>query len=688
MGKAPDTEIDFYINTPLTGTSSPIFQTLEQRATYWNNSRVAHTTGNLYVRRTTGTLKVAIKDLAGVSYARITEISWINKNYENHEFFARVADFNIVSNGVVEFLFEVDLPQTWMHYAQFYSSPIDREGLTEAEYAAAVANPWTNDILEMLTPEPDLPVARELEESYLMPKSNVGIDGWVNGILPGAADNGKAGLLAQWPEVNTAVGDKLGSDSAIVIAMNMFPMRNSPFPVENSPVDWEELFPFGTVSWITPNFSMGGGVQRRRATGGPHYLMGIRLDGKAHRGGDIAAPLIDNALESPDKSVSHIMAVLAKNNLVHQIVSGPSIIPNEMCFANLTWQGDPSFVPGESTILGRKIIAAPTGEYEDHGHPKLNRAPFRYLRVKGPDGQEVALTRERFVYPTSPLFIFYSDFDAEPTVNCLPMQYDGSDVNIDARLSFGAFPVMAISTDSYLAALGQMKQEALMGALRPSDNLRVAGVGDKDYMDGVISRTSSANNGFVAAITAGMAGASGGMKGATPNLATALSGSVWEAGHEYAGQRATADLQRTVEDNQLLKSASPGGSDADLPKGMLNNLKGAVVGTDYKPGNMGNSMLFKLSRMSFRIFDVQLRSVIIKAYADYFTKNGYTSGRLGVPKVIQGMRGGEMPRFEELDGQLVTYVKTSGLKVAGVPVEARRAIETMFDNGHRFIKGW
>ena len=712
MAKPPQTTIDFYVDTPITGSSSPVFQNAAQREAYWNARRVGTTGGNLYVRHTRGSVKVRI-DTIGAGYANVTELSWLNSNYENKEFFARVVDFEVVSNSVVEFFFEVDWFQTYMFDVLFYSSHIEREGLTEAEYDQAVANPWRNDILELLTPEPDLPIARELEESYKLPATNVTSAGTLTDSITSAGGvdrtpitgGGKAGLVTQWPALAVGPSPSIVSSNTVVIALSTFPMVGDPYDNTSGGFKFSDLTgpankSSANISWITPDNTRGGPTLVR-----PFYLIGFRMDRKVNIDFSRRGALI-NTVGSVQERLQRVMNLLARYDLSHMVVMGPVVVPTEIIDADINMQYMSGLTAAGQGGAGAVIVPAATGPYDSHGQPKLMRSPFRYVRVQAPDGSEISLMRERFLDPANPKLAVYSDFDGDPTLSAIPFQYDGSDIRIEQRLSYGAFPTLAYSTDGYLTQLGQMRQEALMGALKPSDAMRTSGAGDAAWMK---SRQDIAGfNGGIGAVfdpaniknaLTSMTGGSVGRNGTTwanasgSDVANFVGKNAAQAGNamsnamNYSSDRAAADLVAERETQQVLDYARSGKT-SDLPTGMLDNLRGAVLNTDFHAGNMANSLMMKFSRQGFKIFDVQLRDEYLELYANYFTLYGYASGRLGIPKIVQGMRGGVMPKFDLLDGQQVTYVKTNGIKIAGVPVSARVAIESMFNGGHRFIKGW
>ena len=734
MAKAPATNIDFYVSVPITGSSTVVFQNAAQQTAYWNARRVGSSTGNLYVRHTRGSVKVR-PDQIGVNYSSVTEISWRNTNYENREFFARVVDFEVVNNGTVEIFFEIDWFQTYMFDFDMWSSHIEREGLTEAEHALAVANPWRNDILELMTPEADLQVTRELEESYSIP-GNVSPAGRIAGAnmanLPLKFDavvsgGGVPGTVLTWPAIRGQAGvDAFGNgdehqpgplgECTIVIALSKFNMRDSPYTRINSsspgdantgPFKFSDLTgpvmgattgdpKFANLSWITPS-TRAGALQEKNGLR-PFYLIGIRMDGRVHISYDRSMGYGGASVwVNPKERLNRVMGILAEKNLTHMIAGGPWVVPNQILDSDPALTVTP-YGPNYGTFVGATIVDAPNAPYNNFGHSKLSRGPYRRYRVQGPDGAEVELSRERFAAPGSPKMLFFSSFDGDPSITCMPMGYDGRDADVYSRLTFQSFPVLNYSLDDALVALGQMRTEASMNALRPSDALRTAGAGDDAYMQGKedvagfvggLSEMVSPSN--IKSAFGAMSNAVGWKtpEGTAGDIGANLGQSLdrMSQNMNYASDRATADLVREREDQQLL-NYSRTGRRGDLPKGMLNNLKGTLVGSTHHPGNLGLSLLARMSRFNFNVFDVRLRSEYVELYAQYFTMYGYSSGRLGIPKVVQTMRGGDTVRFNALDGQLSTYCKTNGVKIAGVPVIARQYIEGVFDGGHRFIKGW
>ena len=115
--------------------------------------------GNLlsYVRRT-GEVKL---QLTTAQVAQCNYISFSNPAFEGIIFYASIADWEYVNNSTTRIRFAIDAWQTFWDEIKVEQGLVVREHLSQDEQTKAIANPYRNDIVKLLTAE-TLPVGDQL----------------------------------------------------------------------------------------------------------------------------------------------------------------------------------------------------------------------------------------------------------------------------------------------------------------------------------------------------------------------------------------------------------------------------------------------------------------------------------------------------------------------------------------------
>ena len=129
-------------------------------------------------------------------------------------------------------------------------------------------------------------------------------------------------------------------------------------------------------------------------------------------------------------------------------------------------------------------------------------------------------------------------------------------------------------------------------------------------------------------------------------------------------------------------------SRGDGSSAVFDSTKRAFVNDEYHAGSQSGYLPYSYGALNFVIELVTLNDDILKKYSDYLDIYGYKSLRNGVPHICNYITdGSNAPHFTTLDDETFTYVQTADMHVSGVQLKACVAIENLFNDGCRFLKG-
>lgn len=157
---APNSTVKFYSDIPIVTGRQIAFSTKANQTAYFNSKLVATYTPTTYVRPNE-ILKVDSGVVPYTTAMRINYLSFVNPDFENITWYAKVTSTNYTNNGCVEMTFALDLFQSFMNDIDFDTCIMEREQLSVSDYDKSVANPYDYDIIELQTDE-SLPVPNEV----------------------------------------------------------------------------------------------------------------------------------------------------------------------------------------------------------------------------------------------------------------------------------------------------------------------------------------------------------------------------------------------------------------------------------------------------------------------------------------------------------------------------------------------
>lgn len=153
---APGSTVKFYQDIPIITGRQMVFSSKANQTAYFNSKLVATYTPTTYLR-IDEILKIDTTILPFTTAMHVNYLSFVNPDFENITWYARITSSDYTNNGCVSFTYALDLFQTFLNDINFDTCVMDREQLSVTDYDKSVANPYDYDIIEMQTAE-ELPV--------------------------------------------------------------------------------------------------------------------------------------------------------------------------------------------------------------------------------------------------------------------------------------------------------------------------------------------------------------------------------------------------------------------------------------------------------------------------------------------------------------------------------------------------
>lgn len=665
----PDSVITLYNNVPITNQEQIAFKTLAQQTAYFATKIFRSKVNCSYVRRN-GRLK--IEDGMGLML-NCNYISFRNPSFENKTIYARVIDYEYINNTTVEIQYVIDWFQTFMFDVTYEDAVMDREHLSIADWNKVEANPYDRSVYEMFTPEP-LPVTKEMEKLYVIPSDGS------NELLPNTPLSSQDYAYTQLFTGNP--------DKAVCMLISDF---------DYSELQLSDLTDFwSNFDYIYTSGDFEG--QKSTATGK------FELNPTTHR-------IMPAPVSSTDSSIHYInSAVPHAYNICFMQYSENNTDKLQNVIDYMTLQGVTHCIIGiymMSSDFSTYLEASSGSGFNYKVHPvdqnvvnkKLLHSPYQYIRVETASGDSKEYYYEYFLSRDSGnnvSFRYIATVNGTPCVMLIPYQYktassvSGSGTifdlfgfdrkvgfNIDERIEFNAFPQIGYVTDAYLTYLsGQYTQNLQNRTINSEQNTTLDYYAKQagDFLGGVAKGAGQIGTGnyIGAAITAEQT-----MTGMMGNKAQ------MDAFRE-------ASVLRNLSGNDAQEIAT-----GDAISMAFKDAKAGFIADEYHPSNANGANLYYSEYgniESFKVTRVQLRDVFVQKYDAYFTHYGYSSSRIGVPRICNFManssNNAELPKFlTQTNGYSMTYVKTQSMNVNATMKPVSDFIEQMFNNGMRFIDG-
>ena len=694
----PQSTITLYKNVEIDNGEQLAFSNIENQRSYFNAKKAADNV-NCTVVRKTGTLRV---DIPGGILSQCNYLSFINPNFDNKTIYARIIDYEYINNECAEISYVIDYWQTWMFDVRFEDMYIDRECLSEEDWGKAQTNPYDPSIFEFRTDEP-LQVSKDLEPLNYEVGEDTDSDGYrLTRAIDDVVDvDGTMGVLIKFNNIDFANLDS-GTDQVSAKPSFLF-------------CQWLYLHVFtGANNFgffkITPEMysyiyaHQSDAPEYRQITGA--YMVGSAW--KERENNTRIYPLKSSNYE-PGCCIAYCPTIEDASRFVYFMtmwnnidgIIDMSIIPNNL----MVLCGIPSAYAGGSPYKPTQL--EPNLNVTNR---KLFRFPFSFLRVLSPNGDIKEYKYEYFKSMRNnenrqASLLALLDVTDRPVLILAPQGYKytglsnsyGADANVNEAIYFDQFPTMPITIDAWTAQIAATANYTI-------GNKTIDNAADLASADIHSDKWSQAIN-FAQGMFGGAGGAVSGAKGLAddPGLVggSGLGGAL-SVGSALAGtgslytsqgdmQLARKKFEAASERWQTAESALTDAGNSKIAE-QLRLTKPAYACDKYMPSNgIGVTNFNVLGYCDLVFMRVRLSDEILRIYDNYFTHYGYTSGRCGIPRIINYCNGStndsEVPHWLTVNGRPSTYIKTMDCKVIYSMVPVASYIKGMFDSGVRMIKG-
>lgn len=657
-----NSELRLYANTDITRDVQIAFKSKAGQSAYFAK-KLKYTMKPFYYIRRNGHIRVElpIADAMECDY-----MSFINPSFENKTFYAKILNVEYVSNKVTEITFGVDNFQTYMFDVKYGWANINREHLSQNDYVKSIKNPYDPTIYEFQTSE-NLPSSRELEKFYTPEGDSV----------------------MNFPDKNMDLFPDAKENSLSVF------LFISDFDVAEFPSIRDEFYEYFDFAVDSSGRLIHTYYQR--------LVDNIYFDTRIGRGYGIYQIEMSGNDNSGTKNLpgkTRLKAVinwLTAQGLDNNIIGMYSISTvSFLAYIALSF-ADKSKMQYITASFG------PGGLGLDIDSGKLALSPYRYIRVYNNEGDCKEYKYEKFLgminsdaaagNPGSVEFAFIPALDGSPMTSLCPVDYEKSGVieqeifNTEERIDCKQIPQVGYTTDAYLAFIAsQMNMNIATRTNNVSEQVN-QGI-DKAWVDtqnlyanGGLNSDSSGSDWWTAA-----KGIIGQSARSTWNGISNVIGSVGGGATDVASSIGNAPLA------DLRGESATWRSGFNYESRVLGPAKPAFVADEYHAGStngaIGTYIYNPRHPGIFTIQKVELKHTIMKAYDEFFRGYGYTSNRIGVPRICNYITGtGEQPHFSSFHGKEITYIKTSSMTVEYNLSNVCADIEAMFNSGIQLLKG-
>lgn len=691
----PNSVIKFYSGIKISANNEEQvgFSSRSNQTAYFEAHKVIEKTANTTIRRMTGEVKVQIP---GTTLAQCNYLSFINPSFDNKTFYCKIVDYEYVNNETATVSFAVDRFQTYMFDVTYDEMYIEREHLSQADYAKSVTNPYDPTILEFKTSE-SLPISTDIEKPYY----SFGDDNTYDGVYAGDAICNdydlprRLGLLLVFSDISPSNLDGTGG-----------PGTNAPTKVladalkdliydngdKKENLCWyrltKDLYEYLSAAYTSIN-------QFERGSLWEDTTLGDIWPGGASR---LVAPVnyiyIDSMGNSSETDtgydiLTNLIGWFTDNSLLDTIL-GLYAIPTGLMMYSATSFGAPI------------RVQMPTAKNQAVAHKKLDLFPFSYFRIIAPNGDVKELRIEDFKAAQDGNNVvdigLSMDIVEKPNLIVAPTNYKASgaapyqqttNMNVREGLIFSQFPIVPISIDNFRMQLASVTNQTVGNNTQMYDYdlaKRTGGIGST-LAGGLANQAAQSLSDFGQQMQKWVG---------SNKLTEAVIGAgqlINSAAGVEAAYRA-ADYNKVNLENEMRNDARnvmAGKTDGAIYQN-LQYTKPAYGANHYEPINGDGVLNYNNnSFVDILIMRVSINPTILAQMDRYFADYGYTSGRQGVGRVMKWIKGdnntANIPQWETRDNLQFTYIKTRDCKISGATIPVSNYIAAMFDAGVRIYNG-
>lgn len=627
----PNSQIKLYSDVEITDGLEIVFKSKAGQDAYFKSKLKASNVTCTYIKKT-GKCRI---EFPTSTVSQCNFITFTNASFENVTFYARVTNWEYVNNVTSDIMYEIDWFQTYMFNVEYKDAKIEREHLSEDDFQALEKNPWKTGIYEM-----------ETEEGLAVDKN-----------------------MLNFPVVGTEEGDTMYSiDVGDLYAV----MQLSPYETDDTTLDvLLEQYSSGYYSPKTnmiytgdsgkPPFDVTETDVLFMRFPNPNYIAFFQMS------------RIDN---SGQFGLANVVKTLTVNNASHNIISLYAIPEGYIH----------SFITANKRRYDYPFFKVKTPNFSKYVNKKLYRAPYQFIElhlaneVKEYQYENFVINATGENAQSEVEFDVVASLENIPILAIIPYCYkyaplpDGimDKLNVDERIEYKNIPHISYNIDDYSSFLGSQYQSALT----TSDN--------EIYATEINSSAALGNN--VLRNDVGAIQEQGPVLSAVYFLRDMLTQVKNSIDYNTGG---TDYINKFAQNQTQLDLLNEAGSvkKGDFVSNVYGQAKRVLGGSKYVAGNTGSLELYAGVAGNVGapvVCKRYIKPAILEQYDNFFTNYGYTSNRIGVPRVCHYIKATDtQPHFQ--DGY--TYVKTSGMQVISNVKPASDYIEGLFDRGCKFKKG-
>ena len=628
----PSSQIKLYSNVEITDGLEMVFKSKAGQDAYFNGKLKASNVNCTYIRKT-GKCRI---EFPTSTVSQCNFISFTNTSFENVTFYARVTNWEYVNNVTSDIMYEIDWFQTYMFNVEYRDAKIEREHLSEDDFQALEKNPWKTGIYEM-----------ETEEGLAVDKN-----------------------MLNFLVVGTEEGDTMYSiDVGDLYAV----MQLSPYETDDTTLD--DLLTENSSGFYSPkdNLIHVGGKGESPAPTAIQYL-------KFPNPNYIAFFQMSKINNEGQLGLANVVKTLTVNNASHNIISLYAI-PKAYIH---------SFVTANSSISDYANFKVKTPSHAGYVNKKLYRAPYQFVElhlaneIKEYQYENFVLNATGENAESEVEFDVVASLENIPMLAIVPRFYKyaplgglNNELNIDERIEYKNIPHISYNIDDYSAFLSSQYRQILSTNDAAIDNAYSNAAfysgGYDDYLSKTLSDKDYANTSPYMTYLSSVVG-------------TAVTG-FKALGNMINGDMSNSTIGGDIQDTAKAYGEALSNKKGDFVSNVYGRAKRVYGGSSYVAGNTGTLELYAGVAGNVAAPVVCKRSIkptILEQYDKFFSNYGYTSNRVGVPRVCHYIKATDtQPHFQ--DG--LTYVKTSGMQVISNVKPASDYIEGIFDRGCKFKKG-
>ena len=667
MGRlTPNSTLKLYKNIRFISEKNnfrPIWQSASNRNAFFE-SKCVYTKTVQIVKKRKDTVKVSLRDISGADLENCNYLSFINPQYDNKLYYARIIDKDFGNDGMAYVTFKINWWLTDMFDMTFFDMSIDREHMSQADALTARTNPYTGNILEMRTAEPGLAVSEDLQKQVYE--------------IGGVADSRKDGLYIM--QTISAIGAQDFTNYLMFLA----------------PIDFDALAEEG----VTPSpASWFDGLLHHLRDGGYTFFVPVNGDTIASGESDWNGKKWSNKLPNPyyvlgfssrdidqTYNLKNLIDKLTSWNCVSSVLAIYGVPEAHMSFFMYSGRDIEESAP-------KQIAYIETGLTDNAGRsPKLACYPFSYLKVESPGGDVKEYHYENFESVRNgnlkEEFALIGDLAEKPRIALVPVDYKEMYTyhvqnpygNFHEALMFEQYATVAYTTDAWLAQIAAVSAQAIQ-----SNTIEAMGYRDMKRDSMVASRNADVLS---------LGNAISGADASNPTMAMldigGATAGILGSEQDRRNQSNMLDLQEHMIKSAY--SAITGDYEGSAIYDNMAKTRPAYVAHAYHKSNGDGTILMNTAvNADFCLIRCRLADIIAVQYSKYFMRFGYASGRIGYPRVFNYLAGSSdasrLPDWQDGVDYQFTYIKTADAKIICEDLEAEIEIANVLNNGVRIIKG-